>query len=982
MNTNPTNKLLLLASRAAFKTVRRVILLAGLGLCLPATPGTAQTLYWDGGTVNISTNGDGLSQGAVGVWDTATVNWDRGAGQTHIAWNNSQNYDAWFGATGIPATAGAGLVTLGANVTADTLMVVTTNYVFGDNGSGNTLTVNTVTNPANTTISNNIVNAGTFVKDGGGTLTLLGNSGGLTGTVVVTNGTLAFGSTTAGAPTGPQSVTSVSVATNATFKKLVNATGTTPSEVISGGGSFYLNANSYTSSVILQNANTYTGSTTINAVTAVITSINDSSANPLGTGTNVFLCTGASTSDLQYDGSGDTTSRTLTLGGTSGTCALISSIYGPLLWNGPAVPAANAGAMRTLTLSGTSTLLNVFGGAITDGPTTNMAVAKGNTGSWWLTGSNSYSGGTVLNAGTLYITNDDALGVSTGAVTFINASGSALMGALRSASNNVTLGSARTINMGYTSPGGFGVSDNFNLVVASYLTGTGSVQVANSAAYAGVTRFSNNTNSYTGDFSVQAGTAEFTSVANQGNPSSLGKGATATGGAIKLSTVNSYSLLRYVGNNNSATTRPLNWQNAQNLTLDVTNTGTIAYLSTTAIKSGSSSANLNLQGSNTGTNTLAQPINDSGGVTSLTKNGNGQWVLAGANAYSGGTTIYNGQLTVSSDGNLGSVPGSATPNSLTINGGALSASASFTLNALRGIALGPTGTNSLGANATGNGTIDVASGATLTYGGIMADNTSTNSGGLIKTSAGTLTLSGANTYSGNTTISAGTLALTGSGAVGASNLLISAGATFDVSGLSGAYALAAGQTLVATNGATATVKGSLNVAAAGVVLTNLVHLPTLAVVGGTLTLGGGTTFAVNLNNGGTALGAGSYKLISKGAGGAVGGTAPAAVAVGGDGLVGGATAALNITGGELFLVVSGGTLYPPVIGGLSQIGGKMVLSFSGTNGQTWKVLTSTNLTTPLTNWTSVANGTFAGAAVNYTNATTTEPKRFYVITSP
>ena len=83
---------------------------------------------------------------------------------------------------------------------------------------------------------------------------------------------------------------------------------------------------------------------------------------------------------------------------------------------------------------------------------------------------------------------------------------------------------------------------------------------------------------------------------------------------------------------------------------------------------------------------------------------------------------------------------------LVISGGTLSARTSFTLNSNRGIALGPTSD------------IDVASGQTLSYGGIVADNGG-GIGGLAKTGAGTLVFSGSNTYSGNATISGGVLSV-------------------------------------------------------------------------------------------------------------------------------------------------------------------------------------------------------------------------------
>src|SRR3546814_14436276 len=51
----------------------------------------------------------------------------------------------------------------------------------------------------------------------------------------------------------------------------------------------------------------------------------------------------------------------------------------------------------------------------------------------------------------------------------------------------------------------------------------------------------------------------------------------------------------------------------------------------------------------------------------------------------------------------------------------------------------------------------------------------------LKRGAGTLTLSGANTYSNRTVIDAGTLALAGAGTIGAGNLVIGANAEFDIS---------------------------------------------------------------------------------------------------------------------------------------------------------------------------------------------------------
>jgi hypothetical protein len=89
------------------------------------------------------------------------------------------------------------------------------------------------------------------------------------------------------------------------------------------------------------------------------------------------------------------------------------------------------------------------------------------------------------------------------------------------------------------------------------------------------------------------------------------------------------------------------------------------------------------------------------------------------------------------------------------------------------------------------------------------------------------------------------------------------------------------------------------------------------------------------------------------------------------------TSQLN-TVGVINVVSSGG----PVIGSTTVSGGNLI--FSGTGGAvsgSYAVLTTTNLTTPLTNWTSLVTNSFdSSGAFSATNAITTgTPQRFYRI---
>ena len=178
------------------------------------------------------------------------------------------------------------------------------------------------------------------------------------------------------------------------------------------------------------------------------------------------------------------------------------------------------------------------------------------------------------------------------------------------------------------------------------------------------------------------------------------------------------------------------------------------------------------------------------GSGSLTKLGAGTLTLAGTNTYTGSTSINAGKLVIGADQNIGTAPGTATPGSLTFNGGILNTTAQFTLAANRGIAL------------AGAGTIDTDASTILTYDGLIA-----GTGTLTKSGDGSLFLTGANTFSGGVDFFAGNLKL------GVSSVLSGP----IVSGPVGTGTLrvtASGNTLIAT--------------AAGLVLHNPVDLQSFA----------------------------------------------------------------------------------------------------------------------------------------------------------
>lgn len=152
--------------------------------------------------------------------------------------------------------------------------------------------------------------------------------------------------------------------------------------------------------------------------------------------------------------------------------------------------------------------------------------------------------------------------------------------------------------------------------------------------------------------------------------------------------------------------------------------------------------------------------NQGGGRGKLIKEGGGTLrVINSANTFTGGLEIREGDVSVAIDSRLGAIPVQPTPGNLILNGGVLTATANFTLNLNRGIAVGP-------EEGDGIGGINVTAG-TLSYAGVIEDHAE-GMGALVKTGVGSLRLSsGANRFSGGLVLQAGrVIAERGAGSLG------------------------------------------------------------------------------------------------------------------------------------------------------------------------------------------------------------------------
>jgi autotransporter-associated beta strand protein len=299
------------------------------------------------------------------------------------------------------------------------------------------------------------------------------------------------------------------------------------------------------------------------------------------------------------------------------------------------------------------------------------------------------------------------------------------------------------------------ISGNTALTVAASNAGSGGTTAVN---------LSGDNSNYTGNMTISGGTL---TVSN-----SLASLGSTTTGTTTIGSNASSAGLNITGLTGSfSTDRLVRFQTSAGRSIsnnDTDNTHAVSFLNTGAVVTGTASQTFTFGGNNTAANTFAGAIGDAGvAATKITKNGNGKWILTGANSYTGVTTLSSGTLQFAKTQSFyNSVIDATNAALLTVSSGGTAAfnigaaSDEFTeanISTLLGASNGTVGFKTgsfLGLDTTN------ATGGTYTYGTVIADPNG-NSIGLTKLGAGELVLNQANSFTGDKSVQTGTVTVSG-----------------------------------------------------------------------------------------------------------------------------------------------------------------------------------------------------------------------------
>jgi autotransporter-associated beta strand protein len=832
----------------AAQTSQGLWLASGVGQDVTINSATARTLTITGTAVL-------NSQTAAGIYMNDSANHNLTIGpNTKILLSNSTGFYNQE-ATGTLTISGdlglnAKALTIGAGATS-TGNVTISGVIYGGNFATGIGAV-TVNSAGTVTLGNNNSYTGLTTMTGPGTLILGGTSTSSGFTFAGSNGTVKV-NVANGLGSG-----TINFNQSTTNHQLTLASGSTTATA----NNLSWNQNgAFASSITLDAPSSQSGYTQTFGTTAFGQQGNlilNQTSNLNSTGTVAF---GAST----FGSSNSSKNSQLTPNGVNVTIASLAAV-------------ASNNQTSTLILDGTSqgNTIGVIADGGSGGTLNKAAITKQNTSIWSFTGTNTYTGATTINGGTLEYKNIGT-GITqtlSGALTLAGAdatlkSNNAGTGTLSTTFASLTARTAGNTS-NFVSAGGTNGSTN----IIKFTAGpTASALIdkglffngADYAAYdsTGYLRAFNYTATDTGrlDVNLAADQATLGTTTNTTNVQLRGTGnitaltnSTSGFNTLKISGSHTITLAGQVQGNGILQTGGSSTFTGSNLKVNGTSGEFV----------------IRVDGSSDVLTINSQILANTN--STITKSGDGKLILGGSNtsSSSGTLTINGGIVELNNAGALNSTAGSQMPvafaaastGALALNGNSVTVT-NLTSNATTpGTATVQNANGSSVANATL--TVGNSVNANGTFAGTLKDGTGGGTLSLTKAGTGTLTLTGTNTYTGNTTISAGTISIGSTAALPGWNT-------------NGRYSVANGATLAVYNAVAdadiATMLGTTNFAANATLgfdttSGNRTYTPVVAnttqgdlklvkiganslTLGGTNSYTGGTTIGTSATSGGT-----------------------------------------------------------------------------------------------------------------------------------
>ena len=583
-------------------------------------------------------------------------------------------------------------------------------------------------------------------------------------------------------------------------------------------------------------------SVTVNALT---------SNAALGAGTVTLQ--GANATRLNIQGA-RTITNAFTIADSAGTKTITGNNHSATI-QGTITNNDSTGGLVIGSIGVTTFTVGTIGGSTTTGVTFGSSTLLGTvTMNGALDGGSSYGGDTRIDSSTLKMSGAGAVPngtklvfQGTGAATFdLNGTTQTVAGL----DDSALAGIIRSVTAG----GKLIVGDSNNSTFRGTIISTNSLELEK----VGTGKLTlTGANTYTGGTTITAGELEVSSQSLKGNVN-IGDGF------AKLTFNQAFNDGTFAGNITGIGSFTKKGNDA--LTLD----GSNDYSGGTTVSAGDLIGTTDsLQGAivNNATVTFRQAVDgtyagEMTGSGALFKEGAGSVTLDGANTYSGGTTISGGALigsTTSLQGNIVAAAGTTLAFNQGTNGtysGILSGDGALLKEGAGAVTLSGANTytggnsitagNLIGSTATILGATTVDSGATLTFNDTSAGTFASDiigQGALVKTGAGNVTLSGANGYTGGTTVSGG--GLTGSTTSLQGNIATTAGTTLAFNQVtSGTYSgILSGAGALVKDGVGAVTLSGANTYTGGTTISGgTLALGSADAIGtsGTISFGGGT----------------------------------------------------------------------------------------------------------------------------------------------